>query len=58
MGLFGALVRTAINVVTLPVTGTVAITKDICTLGGTLTHEDESYTKRLIEQIKDDADED
>lgn len=35
MGLFGALVRTAVNVVTLPV----AVVKDVVTLGESLQRE-------------------
>lgn len=51
MGLFGALVRTAVNVVSLPV----AVVKDVATLGGVCTGEDEPYTVQKLKQIKDEA---
>ena len=54
MGLFGAIVRTVVNVATLPV----AVTKDVLTLGGSLEGKDTSYTEDKIEQIKEEADED
>lgn len=57
MGLFGALVRTVVNVATLPVTLPLAVTKDVFTMCGELTDQDECYTKQLIEQIKDEAEE-
>lgn len=54
MGLFGAIVRTVVNVTTeLPV----AIVKDACTLGGTLTDE-ESATRKALEKIKEEAEDD
>lgn len=53
MGLFGAIVRTVVNTATLPV----AIVKDACTLGGTLTDE-ESETKKALQKLKDEANED
>lgn len=54
MSLFGAIVKTVINVATLPV----AIAKDVITLGGAATEQDKSYTAQKIEQIKEEADED
>lgn len=54
MKIFGQLIRTAVNVVLLPV----AVGKDVLTLGGTLTESGESATKRAIERLKDEAGED
>jgi hypothetical protein len=54
MGLFGALVRTAVNVVTLPV----AVAKDVITLGGVASDNGRSYTVEKLKQIKDEASED
>ena len=51
MGLFGALIRTTVNVVTLPV----AVIKDVATLGGVCTGEDEPYTVQKLRQIKDES---
>lgn len=51
MSLFGKLVRTVVNVATLPV----AITKDVVTLGGVCTGEKETYTVKKLQQIKDEA---
>lgn len=53
MGIFGAIVRTAVNVATTPL----AVVKDVVTLGGELTDE-ESATKQHIEKLKREADED
>lgn len=54
MKLFGQLVRTVVNVVTLPV----EIAKDAATLGGVLTERDKSYTREALETLKDEAQED
>jgi predicted amino acid-binding ACT domain protein len=51
MSIFGALVRTAVNVVTLPV----AAVKDVFTLGGVATCKPESYTSEKLKQIKREA---
>jgi hypothetical protein len=51
MSLFGALVRTAVNIVTLPV----AVAKDVVTLGGVSTGKIEPYTSEKLKQIKDEA---
>ena len=52
MSLFGKIVRTTINVVTLPV----AVTKDVFTLGGISTKGEFSpYIAEKLKQIKDDA---
>lgn len=52
MSLFGKIVRTAVNVATLPV----AVVKDVVTFGGMATDQRESYTTQKLEQIKDEAD--
>lgn len=51
MGLFKALVSTAINVATLPV----AVAKDVVTLGGVSTDQRKPYTVQKLQQIKDEA---
>ena len=56
MKLFSQIIRTVVNVATLPV----AIVKDVVTLGGTLTGDndwslDETFTAKKIDQIKDEA---
>lgn len=58
MKLFGQIVRTVVNVATLPV----VIVKDVVTLGGTLTGDndwslDETFTAKKIDQIKEEAEE-
>lgn len=59
MKIFGQIVRTIVNVATLPV----AIVKDVTTLGGTLTGDNRDYsaggthTAKKLEQIKEEADE-
>lgn len=54
MGLFGALVRTAVNVVVLPA----AVVADVVTLGGVATDKRTSYTQEAIQRLKDEASED
>jgi len=59
MKLFGQLVRTAVNVMLLPV----AVVKDVVTLGGVVTgdndgHADETFTAKRLQQLKDEAGED
>ena len=51
MSLFGAIVRTVVNVATLPV----AAVKDVVTLGGVATQQEESYTVQKLKQIKEEA---
>lgn len=56
MSLFGALVRTVVNTALLPV----AVVKDVLTLGGTLTEQNDcgnnqSYTGTAIDKLKDEA---
>jgi hypothetical protein len=53
MGLFKALVQTAVNVATLPLD----IVADVMTLRGIATDEKKSYTAQKLEQIKEEADE-
>lgn len=59
MGIFGSLLKTTLDIATSPID----IAKDVLTLGGTITDENEPYTvqkmKRLnrdIEDIIDDVD--
>ena len=59
MGLFGKLLKTTFDVVTLPVD----IVKDVATMGGVLTDENKPYTaqksKRLggdLEEVRDEVD--
>ncbi len=54
MKIFGQLIRTAVNVATLPV----AIGMDALTLGGTMNGKDEPYTVKVVKQLKDEAQED
>lgn len=53
MKLFGQVVRTAVNVVTLPL----AVVKDVLTLGGEVTGNGQPYTVEKLRQIKDEASE-
>ena len=54
MSLFGAIIRTAVNVVAIPV----AVAKDVITLGAKAADDGESYTAEAIEKLKDEADDD
>lgn len=54
MSIFAAIVRTAINVVTLPVTLPLAVVQDLVIEPATTGHAGEN-TKQLIEKIKDEA---
>lgn len=51
MKLFGQLVRTAVNVVTLPV----AVVKDVVTLGGEMNDHGQPYTVEALKRLKDEA---
>ena len=56
MKLFGQIIRTVVNVATLPV----AVVKDVVTLGGTLTGDNdgslgETFTAKKLDEIKEDA---
>ena len=53
MGLFGKLLKTTFDVVTLPVD----IVKDVATMGGVLTDEDKPYTAQKFERLGDDLEE-
>lgn len=53
MKIFGQLVRTVVNVATLPV----AVVKDVFTLGGVATENGQPYTVEKLKQIKDEASE-
>lgn len=53
MSLFGAIIRTAINVVALPVTLPLSLTKDL--IEGMASGDLGDNTTKLIEQIKDEA---
>lgn len=53
MSLFGKMIKTALNVAEIPL----AVAKDALTLGGVCTGKDETYTRELVEKIKEDADE-
>ncbi|NIP56117.1 hypothetical protein GWN42_31255 [candidate division KSB1 bacterium] len=52
MSIFGSLLKTAYDVVTTPV----EVVKDVATLGGALTDENESYTVKKLKQIQKDSD--
>ena len=53
MGLFGKLLKTTFDVVTLPVD----IVKDVATMGGVLTDENKPYTAKKFERLGDDMEE-
>jgi hypothetical protein len=50
MSLFGKLLKTAIDVATLPID----ITKDVITMGGVLEDEDKPYTAQKFERLGSD----
>ncbi len=53
MGLFGKLLKTTLDIATSPV----AVAKDIATLGGAITGEQETYTGKKLRQLGDDVQE-
>lgn len=53
MKLFGQLVRTAVNVVTLPV----AVVRDAVTLGGAIDNDGKPHTLEHLEKLKREAEE-
>lgn len=53
MGLFGKLLKTGFDAVTSPV----EIVKDVVTLGGAMTEEDEPYTVKRLRRLAEDAEE-
>jgi hypothetical protein len=58
MGLFGKLLKTAIDVATTPID----VVKDVVTLGGAITNEESALAKKArmlgedLEDIRDEAD--
>lgn len=53
MGIFGKLLKTAVDVATSPV----AVLKDVATLGGAITDQRKPYTAQKIEQLGEDLEE-
>lgn len=51
MGLFGKLIQGAVDVATTPID----IVKDVATLGGALTDEDEPYTVQKARKLAEKA---
>ena len=52
MGFFGSLLKTAMDIVETPV----AIVKDVATMGGALTDQDEPYTIQKLKEAGKDWD--
>lgn len=52
MGILGALIKTVVNVTTLPID----VAMDIVTLGGVTTDQKKPYTSQKLDQIKEDVD--
>lgn len=53
MGLFGKLLKTIIDIATMPID----IVKDVATLGGALTDQDKPYTAQKFERLGGDLEE-
>lgn len=53
MGLFGKLLKTTFDIVTLPI----EVVKDVATMGGVLTDENRTYTAQKFERLGNDLDE-
>lgn len=53
MGLLGKILKTTINLTTLPLD----IVKDVVTLGGTLEDKDKSYTAKKMNRLGDNLEE-
>jgi hypothetical protein len=51
MKLFGQLIRTAVNVATLPI----AVAKDVVTLGGVATEQGKPYTAQALAKLAEDS---
>lgn len=51
MGLFSAIVKTAVEVTTTPI----AVAKDVVTLGGAATNSERSHTEVKLRRIKEAA---
>lgn len=54
MKIFGQVIRTVVNGVTLPV----AVVQDAVTLGGIATEQRKPYTLQALQQLKREAEED
>ena len=52
MSFFGKLGRLTLDLIETPV----AIIKDVATMGGSLTDQDEPYTKQKLNDLQDDYD--
>jgi hypothetical protein len=50
MGLLGSLLKTTIHVATTPL----EVVKDVVTMGGVLTEQDEPYTVQRVKKLVDD----
>ena len=53
MGLFKKLIKTSLNVVSTPID----IVKDVATMGGALTDQDEPYTVKKAKKILENTEE-
>lgn len=53
MSIFGKLLKTGIDVVTMPID----VVKDVATLGGALTGEQQTYTGKKLERLDRDMEE-
>lgn len=53
MGLFGKLLKTTFDVVTTPID----IAKDVVTMGGSLSDQNEPYTSRKLKRLNNDLEE-
>lgn len=53
MSIFGKLLKTAFDIATVPVD----IVKDVVTMGGAMTEQNEPYTVKKIDRLCDDAEE-
>lgn len=53
MGLFGKLIKSAINLVEAPI----AVIKDVATLGGTLIDQKRTYTEQKLDELGETWDE-
>jgi hypothetical protein len=60
MGLFQALIKTTINVVSLPVTLPIKLTSDVVMFISDAVEEEDTFsrTKQLLEKIKEEASDD
>ncbi len=54
MKFFSQLIRTAVNLVELPV----EVVKDVVTLGGSCTGQTKTYTQQQLEKLAEEAQED